>query len=407
MRAEMPQTIVIIGAGQAGGWAARTLREKGFTGRVVLVGDEAHPPHERPPLSKSVLLGSAAPQSTHLWPPQKLQALQLDLRLSTRAAALDRAGRQVCTASGEQIGYDRLLLCTGGRARELQVPGADLPGVYALRTIEDALKLGQALRQARRVAVIGGGWIGLEVAAAARSLGAAVSVIEAAPRLCARTMPAQVSDYLARLHAARGADVLLNRGLARIERQADGLWLELTSGEALPADVVVAGVGLMPNDDLARAAGLDCDGGILVDQSCRSSDAHILAAGDVAVSRSRWAGGRIRLESWQNAQNQAIAAAAAALDDPVAYDPLPWFWSDQFGVNLQVHGLPRSEHRVVVRGDPETDSFQLFYLQQEFAVAVVGINAAREMPLARRLIEQQVPLQDELLRDRSRALPRR
>jgi 3-phenylpropionate/trans-cinnamate dioxygenase ferredoxin reductase component len=398
-------TIIVIGAGQAGGWAAKTLRSEGFAGRIVFIGDEQHLPYERPPLSKAVLAGEAAPETTHLFKPGALEELRLEWRRGERAAAIDRDAKRVVLSHGELIGYDKLILCTGGRARWPSVAGADLPGVFALRTIEDSLAIGRALDEAKRLVVVGGGWIGLEVAATARKKRAAVTVVEARPRLCERTVPHQVSEYLLALHRKNDTQVLLGCGLvgfARDPRKA--LSVELDDGRALEADITVVGVGLVANDELARAAGLACENGVLVDEQCRTSDPDIFAAGDIAIAPNRWIGQRIRLESWQNAQDQAIVAAKVALGHDARYDPLPWFWSDQYDMNLQIYGLPVPSQRAVVRGDMASGSFVVFYLEGDRLKAAVAANATRELRFARRLIEQGKSVRDADLADSQVAL---
>jgi 3-phenylpropionate/trans-cinnamate dioxygenase ferredoxin reductase subunit len=399
-------TIIVVGGGQAGGWAAKTLRAEGYTGRVVLVGDERHPPYERPPLSKSVLAGEAAPETTHLFKPEAWDALALEVRAGERAGAIDRDAKELVLAGGERIAYDALILCTGGRARTLPIAAGDAPGVFTLRTIEDSLAIRRALEgRAKRVAVIGGGWIGLEVAATARLAGADVTVIEALPRLCARSVPAEVSDYLLSLHVRHGVNVLLDRAVVDLARDGDGaLTVRLDDGHALTADVVVVGVGLVANDELARDAGLACDGGILVDTQCRTSDPHVFAAGDVAVTPNPWAERRIRLESWQNAQYQGIAAAKAALGQDVSYEPLPWFWSDQYDLKLQIYGLPSASHQVVMRGDPSCGTFVAFYLDGELVKAAVAANSPRDLRVGRKLIEQKKSVSAADLADTSRPL---
>ena len=393
-------TIVIVGAGQAGGWAAQTLRSEGFAGRVVLIGDEAHPPHERPPLSKAVLSGAAAPETTRLMKPEAFDALAVQWRPGVQVRRIDRAGKQVLLSDGTAQPYDKLILCTGGRARRLAVPGADQVPLHTLRTIEDAQALAPALRPGRSVVVVGGGWIGLEVAATARQQGADVVVVETQSRLCERTVPAEVSAYLLTLHRAQGVRVLLGAGVRGFARAADGRSeVLLADGSALACDTIVLGVGLVPNDELAREAGLACDGGVRVDAQCRTSDPDILAAGDVVVAPSPWAGRSLRLESWQNAQEQGMAAARSALGQAVDYQPLPWFWSDQYGMNLQIYGMPTPAHRVVQRGDAASGSFVLCYLAGNVVQAAVGANAARDLRFARRLIEQRKPVDAEQLAD--------
>jgi 3-phenylpropionate/trans-cinnamate dioxygenase ferredoxin reductase subunit len=348
------QRIVIIGAGQAGGWAARTLRDEGFAGEVVLLGEEAHPPHERPPLSKDVLLGRKPPESTFLWP----GGLAVEFRPGTRVTAIDRAARRVALADGSGLGYDKLLVATGARVRRL-----DRPGAHYLRTIDDAVALRAAFLRGGDVLVIGGGWIGLEAAAAARALGCAVTLVECAPRLCIRVVPPILSDYLRRLHERHGVEIRLGV-------------------DAAPAAAtVVVGIGVVPNVELAQAAGLAIANGIAVDAYGQTSDPDIYAAGDVA-SRDGF-----RLESWANAQNQAIAAAKSLLGHATPYDEVPWFWSDQYETNLQLVGLPRPEHEIVRRGDPEADRFTLFFLAEGRLAAAAAVNNARELRIAKRLIK--------------------
>jgi 3-phenylpropionate/trans-cinnamate dioxygenase ferredoxin reductase subunit len=396
------QTIAIIGAGQAGGWAAQTLRKEGFSGRIVLLGDEAHPPHERPPLSKSVLSGEASPDSTRLQKTEAFEALALDWRPGAHVARIDRATKHIELASGETVAYDKLILCTGGRARTLSAPGTESVAVHTLRTIDDSLALAPMLKPGRRVVVIGGGWIGLEVAATARQKGADVVVIEAQSRLCERTVPREMSEHLLALHRSHGTRVVLGAAIERLSVGADGgCVVTLADGEALACDAVVAGIGMLPNDELAREAGLACDGGVLVDSRCQTSDPDIFAAGDVAVTPNPWAGRRLRLESWQNAQEQGIAAARAALGLEVDYQPLPWFWSDQYEMNLQIFGIPVPTHRVVARGAPGSASFVLFYLDGDVVQAALGPNAAKDLRFARRLIEQRKAVDVQRLADTS------
>lgn len=363
--------VVVIGAGQAGGWAAKTLRDEGFAGEVVLVGEEAHPPHERPPLSKDVLVGSKPPESTYLWP----DGLDVDFRPKTRAVALDRAAHRVELADGSSLAYDKLVLATGARVRRL-----DHPGALYLRTIEDALALRAALLRQGRVGVIGGGWIGLEVAAAARRLGCAVTVVELGPRLCARVVPPVLSDYLKRLHERHGVEIRLG------------------TAEPPEADTIVVGVGVVPNVELAEAAGLAVANGIAVDAFGATSDPDIYAAGDVA-SRDG-----VRLESWANAQNQAIAAAKSLLGRKTPYDEVPWFWSDQYDVNLQLVGLPKAGHEIVQRGRAEDDRFSLFFLEEGRLAAAASVNAPRDLRIARRLIELGRAVDRAALADEARPL---
>jgi len=392
--------IVIVGAGQAGGWAAKTLRADGYGGRIVLVGDEPHPPHERPPLSKAVLAGSAEPDVCHLFKPDALAALGLECVPGERALAIDRVAHTVATDRARKIRYERLVIATGSRVRKLAIPGADLPGVFYLRTIADALALRERLTTDARLLVVGGGWIGLEAAATARKRNAAVTVLEAADRLCARAAPPELSDYLARLHAAHGVDVRLGAGLESLRSAtAGGLVARLADGTELAADTVLIGVGIVPNVELARDAGLEVRNGIVVDDQGRTSDPDIFAAGDVTDQPGARLGRRVRLESWQNAQDQAIVAAKAALGADAHHDPLPWFWSDQYEANIQMLGLPERWPEAVRRGDVASGSFSLFYLRDGAIDAVVSVNAPRDLRAARRLIEQREPVRVAELAD--------
>lgn len=400
-------TVIVLGAGQAGGWAAAGLRSAGFTGRVVLIGDEAHRPYERPPLSKAVLAGEADAESCVIHPIETFEQLDLDFRPMVKGTKLDLAARTLDLDTGERLSYDRLILATGGRARPLPVPGADLPSVLSLRTVEDAAALGDRLRTGEPVVVIGGGWIGLEVAAVARGYGCEVTVVESADRLCVRTVPPELSDYLERLHTGHGVKVRLGDGVTAIESAGDALQVQLMDGTSLPARTVVVGVGLVPNDDLAATAGLNCDGGVVVDDRCRTSDPYVFAAGDVTVSPSRWAPAPRRLESWQNAQEQGLTAAKAALGLDVQHDILPWFWSDQYDVRLQIYGIPQIHHTMLLRGDPADEEFLVLFLDGDRMVSAMGPGAARDLRLCRRLIERGTPVDAAQLIDPAVPLPKR
>lgn len=384
----MTSHVVIVGAGQAGGWAAKTLRAEGFAGHVTLIGLEPHLPYERPPLSKAVLAGSATVESCYLFKPDAFAALNLDFRPGARATRIDRAARAVHLDSGESVAYDKLILATGGEARRLPVPGGDGPRVHYLRTLDESLAIRSALGPGRRLAVVGGGWIGLEVAATARKLGTAVTVLEALDRVCARAVPPSVSDFLRALHERNGVPIRTRCGVTAIEdRGAAGLRLSLGDGTTLDSDAVVVGIGLVPQVSLAREAGLEVGDGVLVDDRCRTSDPHILVAGDCANMPLACLGRRVRLESWANAQNQAIAAAKSALGQDVRYDELPWFWSDQYDANLQILGLPERWPEPVVRGDPAHGSFVQFYLDGDRIAATIAVNAPRDLRAAKRLME--------------------
>ncbi len=382
--------IVIVGAGQAGGWCAKTLRDEGFDGTIVMLGDELHPPHERPPLSKQVLLGEAEPETTHLWPADQWSGLGVDFRPGTRVARLDTSAHEIETVKGERIPYAKLMLATGSRPRLLAVPGAELQGVFYLRYLGDTLAIRERLVEGARLVVIGGGWIGLEVAAAARRRGAAVTVVEAADRLCARALAPDMSAAMLRLHESHGVEVRLNTTVARLEGDKGVARVVLGDGSAIDCSAVVIGVGILPNVELAQEAGLAVENGIVVDEQGRTSDPDVFAAGDCSNHPNPLLGRRLRLESWENAQNQAIAAAKAMLGKGDPYAEIPWFWSDQYDANIQLVGLPETWDETATRGDPGGLEFATFYLHEGRIIGAAGINTGRDVRFARRLIQNKV-----------------
>ncbi|MGH6946489.1 MAG: NAD(P)/FAD-dependent oxidoreductase [Kiloniellales bacterium] len=392
--------VVVVGAGQAGLNVARALRGERFGGEIVLIGEEPHPPYERPPLSKAVLAGAAAPDSVLLIKPEAFARLELDFRPGTRALAIDRDARSLALASGERLRYDRLVLATGGAARKPAIPGIDFTGVFGLRSLEDSLAIRAELSDGKRLAVLGGGWIGLEVAATARRRGLEVTVFEVADRLCARVAPPLLSRYLEALHRANGVALRLGESIGEIVAEGDGLALTLTSGEVLAVDCLVYGIGLVANDQLARAAGLECDGGILTDAEGRTADSATFACGDVAVfAHPALDGRRRRLESWGNAQHQPVATAKALLGLEVRYEEIPWFWSDQYKTNIQMLGLPDPARESVLRGRIEEGRFSLFWLADGTISAAVAVNAASDIQVAKRLMQRRKTVETAALAD--------
>lgn len=389
--------IVVVGAGQAGGWAATTLRERGYEGRIVLLGDEPHAPYERPPLSKAVLGGQAVAESTELFSAERLASLRIEFQPGVAAARLRLADKQVDTSHGGVVPYDKLILCTGGRPIVPALPGVGTPGVHVLRTRADALRLRASLGPGRRLVVVGGGWIGLEVAATARQSGSAVTVLEQGPRLCARSVQPGVSAHLAALHAAHGVDVRLNTGLRAVLAQADGRPVaELADGTRLDADAIVLGVGLQANDELAREAGIACERGVLVDAYCRTSVPDVYAAGDVAVLAAE--GGHARMESWQNAQDQGMAAALSALGQGEPYAPTGAVWSEQYDAMVQIVGFSALACSEVLR--PQAGSRGLLSVALDASgrvVAGVAVDAARDFRQLRKWIAQRAALDPALL----------
>jgi 3-phenylpropionate/trans-cinnamate dioxygenase ferredoxin reductase component len=383
----MGARIVIVGAGQAGGWAPKTLRDSGYAGAIVLVGNEPHPPYERPPLSKAVLTAIKPPESCYLWSEERLQELRIEQR-QDKVVAIDRQRRELTLASGAALGYDRLLLATGARPRRLVCPGADLPGVRYLRTIADSVEIGRSLTPGEHLLVVGGGWIGLEVAASAITKGCKVTVVEASDTLCGRSLPPVLGRYFLDLHAARGVDVRLNvrqlafDGAGRLERALIG------ERESVAVTTAVVGIGVEPNTELAISCGLDVNNGIIVDERACSSDPDIFAAGDVANQHSAYTGRRVRFESWKNAQDHGIAAAKAMLEQQVPEPDVPWFWSDQYDINFQMLGIPSPHSTVYQKGSAAAGAFVHYFVQDGKLLAAAGVNSARDLREAKRAIRQ-------------------
>lgn len=394
-------SIVIIGAGQAGGWAARTLRGSGFAGTLVLCGNEAHAPYERPPLSKTILAGQETEPPAVLTT-DEMRALDIEFLPGTRATRLVPEQRTVPLDSGRTLSYDKLLLCMGGRAAIPSIPGVNLDGVFTLRSIEDARRLHERLRSGtvQRVAVIGGGWIGLEVAATIRGLEIEVAIYEFAERLCARSVMPEVSALLQAMHEKQGVQIHTHTQVTEISPSSAGLALRLADGQTAQFDAVILATGMRSNDELAKAAGLECDNGVLVDTACRTSAPHIYAAGDVAALRAAPAARPIRFESWQNAQDQAVDAAKSMLGQAVAYNPVPRVWSEQHGAMIQIVGHAHDVHSTVVRQMPDEDRVFSFGLNAaNRVVAAVAFNAGRDFRAVRALVEKGIPADRNLLAD--------
>ncbi len=380
------RTFVIIGGGQSGGWTAKTLRGEGFEGRVLLIADEPFVPHERPPLSKEVLRGDQPPESTYLWPAEWYDESSIELRLGVQATRIARGEHAIEIDGGEIIAYDRLMIATGARVRRLPVTGAELAGVHYLRGIRDTEAIRADLADGARVTVVGGGWIGLEVAAAASRLGGRVTVVEALGRLCGRALTPDLADWVLALHRGHGVDVRLETSVEHFEGDGRIARAVLSDGTSIETDVAVIGIGVVPNVELAAEAGLAVDNGIVVDELGRTSDPDIFASGDVTNHPNALLGRRIRLESWENAQNQAIATAKTMLGTGTAYSEIPWFWSDQYDVNIQLIGLPEGWSETVTRGDRDAGQFIVFYLKDGRIDGAAAINNPRDIRFARRLM---------------------
>ena len=391
---------LIVGAGHAGGTAAALLRQFGFSHSITLIGDEPIPPYQRPPLSKAWLKGEADADSLMLKPESFYAEAGIDLILNTRVTAISPAERTVVLADGRTLPYGTLILATGARARPLPIPGADLSGVISLRSAADAEVLKAALGTGKRLAVIGGGYIGLEAAASARALGAEAVVIEREPRILARVACEVLSSFFTDYHRARGVTFVLGATIAAFEgKDGQVTGVRLADRRVIACDTALVGIGAAPNDELARDAGLECAGGVVVDEHARTSDPAIFAIGDVTHRPLPLYERMFRLESVANALEQARQAAAAIMGRPAPSHEVTWNWSDQYDIKYQFAGLPFDVDEVLVRGDPGSAKFAVFHLMGDVIRAVEAVNAPAEFMAGRQLIAQRRPISRARLAD--------
>jgi len=398
----MIERIVIVGAGQAAVQTIDTLRRRGFTGQITLIGEEPWLPYQRPPLSKKFLAGAMERERLLIRPAKFYADHQVATHLGRRAERIDREARTVWLDDGTSVGYDRLLLATGSRPRQMNVPGAHLGNVHLLRTIADVERIRGDLVAGKRLVVVGGGYIGLEVAATAREMGLDVTVLEQADRLMGRVTCSAVSSFYLDEHTRHG--VRIHCG-AQVQGFEDGAVI-CEDGSAYDADVVLVGIGVSACDELAREAGIVCGNGIEVDQHCRTSDPNIFAAGDCTSHPNIHYGKRVRLESVDNAFEQGTSAALNMLDIPTPHDKVPWFWSDQYDLKLIIVGLCQGHDEVVLRGSPATRSFSACYLREGELIAIDTVNSPKDQIAARKLVaararpdpaklaEPSIPLKD-------------
>lgn len=391
---------VIIGAGHAGGAAAAVLRQLGHDQPIILIGEEPHPPYQRPPLSKGWLKGDVGEDGLLLRPRAWYAENQVELRTSTRVVNIDRQARQLTMSTDDTLSYDTLILATGSRARKLMLPGSDLKGFLELRTIEDAEAIKAWFRPGFRLAIIGGGYVGLEVAASARQLGAEVDVLEREDRLLARVAGPVMSSFFRDVHEQNGVRFHFGvavEGYEGLDGHVSGV--RLSGGPPLHCDAVLVGVGAVPNDDLAVAAGLACDDGVIVDGRARTSDSRIFAIGDVTRRPMTFYDRTLRLESVPNALEQARQAAAAIVGAPEPKPETPWFWSDQYDIKLQIGGMPFDVDAVVLRGDPAARKFSLFHLSKGRVQAVEAINSPPEFMVGRQWLASRREVDSARLAD--------
>ena len=386
----MSKTVVIAGAGHGAGQVVAALKQHKFDGRIVMIGDEPHLPYQRPPLSKKYLAGDMAAERLYFKPESFYDDPQIDVLLDTKVTNIDRAGRTVSTDGGRTIGYDKLVLALGSRVRKVSVEGADLPGIHYLRSIADVDAIREDMLNRKNAVIVGAGYIGLEVAAVCCQHGLQVTVIELADRVMSRVVSPNVSDYYQLQHTERGVKLLLSTGLAGFQGKRRVRKVLTSTGQELPADFVVVGVGILPNTELADEAGLECDDGIVVDDRCQTADPDIYAIGDCSSHPNAIYGRQLRLESVHNALEQAKTAASNICGIESHYSQVPWFWSDQYDIKLQIAGLADGYDEVVLRGDPSGGSFACFYLADGVLIAIDAINSPREFMQSKPLIANHV-----------------
>src|SRR6202171_3272491 len=393
--------VLIVGAGHAGFQLAASLRQNGFGEPIVLINDEGHLPYQRPPLSKAYLKGEGRPDSLMFRPDKFYRDQNIEL-IADRAVSIDRAAHKLLLASGASLDYGHLVLATGARNRLLDIPNANLADVRYLRILDESEALRQRIAADQRVVVIGAGFIGLEFAATARAKGLEVDVVELAARVMARAVTAEISDFFQERHTAAGIRIHLGVQATSIESNgADVAGVSLSDGRHVPADLVVVGVGVLPNVELARGAGLPVASGIIVDEQLLAADPDISAIGDCALFASPRFGGSLRLESVQNATDQARCVAARLTGNARTYDGMPWFWSDQGEDKLQIAGLTTGYDRVVVRGDREQRSFSAFCYKSGQLVGIESIKRASDHVFGRRVLAMNRSIEPEQAADMS------
>lgn len=397
----MVERVVVIGAGQAGAQAAISLRQWGYEGQITLLGEEREPPYQRPPLSKAYMKGEMEKDRLYLKKIEWYSENQVDLKLNTHVERIDRVNKTVVLLNSEEvIPYDKLVLATGSRPRQLDLPNSDVEGVFSLRGISDVDRIQPNMEAGKKVVIIGAGYIGLEAAAVSRQLGLDVTVVETAPRILARVTSPKMSEFYTKEHVAQGVDILTNVGLKEI-RSEDGCIhsVLLDNGSALQADLLLVGIGILPNAEIAKDAGIFCDNGVVVDEDTRTNDPDIFAVGDCAKRPLVHYGRSARLESVHNAIEQGKLAAAAILERKRPLEDCPWFWSDQYDLKLQIAGLSEGYDTLVVRGDPAERKFAVFYLKDKKLLAVDAVNSAPEFLVSKKLITMETEIEAADLED--------
>ena len=396
---------IIVGASHAAAQVAPTLRQQGWEGTIAVIGKEYFLPYHRPPLSKDFLSGGKHLDDILIRQPAVYEKSKIQFVLGLNVEGIDRENKRLTLEDGEHIGYDKLVLTVGARVRKIDLPGSDLKGVFYLRDVNDVQQIKGYAGKAKHAVIVGGGYIGLETAASLRKLGMEVTVLEAMPRVLQRVTAPGVSAFYTRVHNEEGVRIITDAQVASFEGEKNVEAVTLKDGERFDADLVIVGIGIIPNTEMAEAAGLEVNNGIVVDEYARTSDHDILAAGDCTSHWNPIYERQVRLESVQNALDQATIAALTICGKPKPYSALPWFWSDQYDLKLQIAGLNTGYEDVVIRGDMENSrSFAAFYMKDNRILAVDAINRPQEFMLGKRLITEKVAVDADKLRDDNFAL---
>jgi 3-phenylpropionate/trans-cinnamate dioxygenase ferredoxin reductase subunit len=393
--------IVVIGSGQAAAQVVVSLKRNEFPGSIKIIGEEDHLPYQRPPLSKDFLLGEYKAERASLKKIEFYEENEIDLILSTRAESINTHHKEITLDDESIINYDRLILATGSRVRKLNVPGSEKTGIYYLRDLDDANALKKQLKKSNKMVVVGAGYIGLEVASVATSLGIEVSVIEMANRVMNRTVDPVISSYYQKLHESHGVKIYLDNGLKEFEGNDSVTTVLCSDGLRLEADIVVVGAGVIPNQEIAIEAGLECDNGIMVNEFGETSDKHVYACGDCTNHPNKSLNTRLRLESVHNAMEQSKTVANTIMGNRDPYDQIPWFWSDQYNHKLQLVGISGEHDEVIMRGLESEQKFLLFYLKKSELIAVNAINSSKEFLICRKLVANKVKISSDVIKDQS------
>ncbi len=398
------KNVVIVGAGHAAGQVVASLLQKKFAGNITLLGEETWYPYQRPPLSKKFLAGEMAAERLHFKPQNFYDDPRIDVHLKTRVTAIDRNTQSVTTADGKSFNYDFVVIATGSRPRKLNLPGVDLAGIHYLRGIDDVNGIRADMKRGNRIVIVGAGYIGLEVAAVAAQMGQEVTVVEMADRVMSRVVSPQLSMFYQDVHNENGVQLRLSTNINGFSGDGHVTEVVLQSNETLPADTVVIGIGIVPNVEIAEHAGLKVGNGVVVDDHCQTSDPHIYAIGDCTWHPNKLLGIDLRLESVHNALEQAKTAANNICGEDVAYAQVPWFWSDQYDLKLQIAGLSQGYDDVVIRGNMASRSFACLYLREGGLIAVDAVNSPKDFIHSKALIATNAKIDPILLADTDIAL---